>query len=383
MNKGLKIFILAGEKSGDELGGDLLKSLTLKYKNLTVLGVGGPKMLEQGLKPIFDMNLIALMGIFELFIKIPKILKLLKFSEKKIIEFNPDILITIDAPGFNLRLQNKIKHLNIKQVHYVAPSVWAWKSYRAKKIAKYLDLLLVLFPFEKEYFTKYNLKTVFIGHPLTKYENYNSSLFKSDKSLLSKSIKKIALLPGSRKSEIYKLLPIFIKSAQLLKKKHKNIKFYILTLEDYKEYILSAFDNKNLDVYITDKVEEKYDIYTNVDFALCTSGTVTMEVAKASTPMLVVYKLNYLTWWIVKLMVKVNTATIINIIIGKNVIPELFQNKVNSQNIYRIIDSYLKDDDLRNNQIKYLKKAISKMSSNYKSPNFTAAEAIYELLDNK
>ena len=383
MNNTLLIFSVAGEKSGDELGGNLLKSLRLKFTSIEILGVGGPKMLKQGLIPIFEMNLISLMGIFEIATKIPKILKLLRLSEKRIKEFNPDILLTIDSPGFNLRLQNKIKHLDILQIHYVAPSVWAWKSYRAKKIAKYLDLLFVLFPFEKEYFTKFKLHTVFIGHPLTIDENYNLNLFNSHESLLNKNIKKVALLPGSRKSEINKLLPVFIKSAQLLNKKHKNIKFYIVTLTEFKQYIFNAFDKADLDFYVTDKSQEKYNIYAEVDFALCASGTVTMELARASTPMLVAYKLNYLTWWIVKLMAKVKTATILNIIIGSNVIPELFQAKVTPKNIFDIVDRYLTDDKLKNYQINYLKEAIKKMSSNNKNPHMIAVETIDKLINKK
>ena len=219
MVKKFRIFVVAGEKSGDELGGDLLQHLKLVYNDLEILGVGGPKMISKGLTPIFDMKLISIMGITEIVTKVPRIFNLLGLTEKKIKDYNPDVLITIDSPGFNFRLQNRIKGLNIKRVHYVAPSVWAWKSYRAKKIANYLDLLLVLYPFEKKFFTKFGLETVFVGHPIAFDEKYYLNKYKCEKSLLDKNIKKVALLPGSRMSEITKLLPIFIDTALMLRKK--------------------------------------------------------------------------------------------------------------------------------------------------------------------
>ena len=290
-------------------------------------------------------------------------------------------MLTIDAPGFNFRLQSRVRNLNLKQVHYVAPSVWAWKSYRAKKISYYLDLLLVLYPFEKNFFTQHGLKTVFVGHPIAFDEKYYINEFKCEKSLLDKKIKKVALLPGSRLSEINKLLPIFIESALMLKEKNKNIKFYIVTLSEYKNNIIKMFEQKQLDYYVTDKEDEKYNIYSKVDFALCASGTVTMELAKALTPMLVVYKLNFLTWLIVKLLVKVKTATILNIVLGKNIIPELFQSDVSSKKIFTIINNYLNDNKLKNNQIEQLRIGINKIKNLNRDPSSLAVSSIIEVLN--
>ena len=219
MKKNIRIFIIAGEKSGDELGGALIHELKKIYNNIEFLGIGGNKMISQGLNSIINIKLLSIMGITEVLLKIPRILKLLKFTEKEILKFKPDILITIDSPGFNLRLQNKLKDKDMKRVHYVAPSVWAWKSYRAKQMSKYLDLLLVLFPFEKKFFIKEGLSTVFVGHPIAYDNQYLRNEFYNEKSLNNKSILKIALLPGSRLSEIKKLFPIFIETAKMLRKK--------------------------------------------------------------------------------------------------------------------------------------------------------------------
>ena len=162
------IFIIAGEISGDQLGGILLKKLKTSNNSLHFYGIGGKNLLELGLKPIFSMEKISLMGLIEVLPKIPELLSLIKLTVNKIIDIKPDLIITIDAPGFNFRILKKLKQLNVNipNIHVVAPTVWAWKANRAKKIASYVDNLFVLYPFEKKYFTPHGLKTFFIGHPL-------------------------------------------------------------------------------------------------------------------------------------------------------------------------------------------------------------------------
>ena len=380
-DKKFKIFIMAGELSGDILGEGLINQLKkLSQNKIEIYGVGGAKMIAQGLKPIFNIKSLSIMGIFEVLLKIPSILMLLKLAKNKIIEINPDIVITIDAPGFNLRLQNSIKDLKIKQIHYVAPSVWAWKSYRAKKIAKFLDHLLVLFPFEKNLFLKEGLNTTFVGHPIAFDNKFINNKYYTEKSLNNKAITKIAMLPGSRLGEIEKLMPVFIKSAILLNKDYKSIKFYVVTLKEYRNKIRGYFAKTNLDYYVTDNHEEKYNIYSKVNFVLCASGTVTIEVAKASTAMLVVYKLNFITWLIVRAMVKIKTATILNIISKDNIIPELFQKEVNETNIHGIIKKYIENSKLRNKQINKLNIAVNKLKNGDTYPSYIAAKSVLNYL---
>ena len=376
-NKKLKIFIIAGELSGDNLGEGLLYELKkLTSNNIEIYGVGGEKMISQGLKPIFDIKHLAIMGIFEVITKIPKIIKLLKLTKRKIIEIKPDIVITIDAPGFNFRLQKSIKNLNLKRIHYVAPSVWAWKSYRAKKISKILDHLLVLYPFEKEYFTVHGLNTTFTGHPIAFDNKYRSNNYYFESSLKSKSILKIGILPGSRISEIEKLLPILIKSASIINNNYDKVRFYIIAAKGYKNNISKYFIDTDLDYYITDDQNEKYNIFANIDFVLCASGTVTIELARALAPMLVLYKLNYITWLIVKKLAKVKTATILNIILKENFIPELFQNDVDENKIYKITKNFIDDINLRKNQIIKLKDSVNKLKNMNGNPNYIAATEI-------
>jgi len=376
-NKKLKIFMIAGELSGDNLGEGLLYELKkLTSNNIEIYGVGGEKMISQGLKPIFDIKHLAIMGIFEVITKIPKIFKLLKLAKRKIIEIRPDIVITIDAPGFNFRLQKSIKNLNLKRIHYVAPSVWAWKSYRAKKISKILDHLLVLYPFEKEYFTVHGLKTTFTGHPIAFDNKYTSNDYYFESSLKSKSILKIGILPGSRASEIEKLLPVLIKTASLINKNYDKVRFYVVTTKSYKNNISKHFNDASLDYYVTDDQKEKYNIFSNIDFVLCASGTVTIELARSLTPMLVLYKLNYITWYIVKKLAKVKTATILNIILKENFIPELFQKDVQEDKIYKITKNFIDNNKIRNKQITKLNDSVNMLKNMNGKPNYIAATEI-------
>lgn len=377
----LAIFIIAGELSGDNLGEGLLKHLkSITNNNIEIYGVGGKKMIAQGLNPIFDIKNLSIMGIFEVITKIPKILKLLALTKRKIIEINPDVVITIDSPGFSFRLQKSIKELNVKRIHYVAPSVWAWKSYRAKKISKFIDHLFVLYPFEKEYFTIHGLSTTFSGHPIAFEKKYSKNNYYFDNSLKDKSLLKIGILPGSRLSEIKKLLPIFLKSALLVKKHYTEVKFFILAAQGFKENIVNLFDKAELDYYITDNQDEKFNLFSNIDFALCASGTVTIELAKARTPMLVLYKLNYITWCIVKSLAKVKTATILNIVLKENFIPELFQNDVNEENIFKILKDYIDNKNIRQDQIKKLSKGINQLKNIHGDPSYIVAKDILQLL---
>ena len=188
MHSRKKIFVIAGEISGDQIGGLILRNIK-KNNNIELYGVGGKNLLKLGLKPIFNMNRISLMGLIEIIPRIPELLYLINLTIRKIIEIKPDLIITIDAPGFNFRILKKIKELNLKlqNIHIVAPTVWAWKANRAKKIAYYVNNLFVLFPFEKKYFTPHGIKTHFIGHPLIE-------IIKNKKKKIKKNIYQYSLV---------------------------------------------------------------------------------------------------------------------------------------------------------------------------------------------
>jgi len=232
------IYLVAGEASGDILGSRLIKALKEKIPDCTISGIGGPLMIGQGLKSLFPMQELSIMGILEIVPHIPRILRRLYETKQDILLKKPDLVITIDAKGFSFRLAKSLRKYGFPFVHYTAPSVWAWRPKRAEQIAHFLDHLLVLFPFEPPYFKKVGLPTTFVGHPLTE-ENFDLSKreFYRKKFSLTKDEKLICLLPGSRTREIHSLLPTFIETLQNLKKKIKNFHIIIPTFPHFKMHI--------------------------------------------------------------------------------------------------------------------------------------------------
>ena len=380
----LKIYMIAGEDSGDLIGSGLMKELKkISNQPIRFLGIGGIKMKEEGLEEIFEMSKLSIMGIFEVLGSIFKFLNLIKITKNSIFSSKPDILITIDSPGFNLRIQKATSSMkNLKRIHYVAPSVWAWKSYRAKEMSRFLDLLLVLFPFEKKYFSSEGLDTKFVGHAVL-YDIIKNN--KLNKNLNIKQLDlnnlKIVLLPGSRKNEIKKILPVLIKVSEELSVHFKNIKFFIVTQKLHKEYIETKLSSSNISYNLTDDSNKKYEIYSKVDLALCASGTVSLELACLSTPMIVVYKMNWVTYLIVKSMVKINTVSIVNIILEKNIIPEYLQYNASVKNLVNASKNLILNRNLRDEQIKGFKIALEDVINIAENPSYLAARAILKNKD--
>jgi len=297
----MKVVIIATEPSGDYLGSKLIKSLK-SSQNMKIYGVGGDLMESEGLKSWVKITNFNAIGIYEVLLKIFKFFKLFKFIEKKIRLLNPDFVITIDSPSFNYRLVKKIQDLrsNTKFFHYVAPTVWAWKSYRAKIFSKYYDRIFTLFNFEPKYFTKYGLKSEFVGHQI---------FFKHQKILKKKKI--ITFLPGSRTSEIInnmkKLKYVIEKSIR----EFNGFKFYILTFKENEKLIKRFISNDYIEVIHDSKKKEK--IMRNSFLALAASGSVTLELIKYQTPFIVFYETHWITKLFIKSLVKVKFASIINI----------------------------------------------------------------------
>ena len=322
-----KIFIIAGEVSGDQLGGILLGKLKKSNKAIIYYGIGGKKLSELGLKSIFPISKISLMGLIEIIPKVPELLFLIKFTVNKIIEIQPDLIITIDAPGFNFRVLKKLKKLNvgIPNIHIVAPTVWAWKANRAKKISNYINNLFVLFPFEKKYFTPHGIKTYFIGHPLV--ETIKSSKISNSE----KKKKYISIFPGSRKNEIQYHLDLILES--LLEYNSRFI-FVIVAAENQLPLIeekIIKYKNK-LDIEIV--LNSHKEIIFNKSFvAVAVSGTITLELALYKVPFITVYRLNYLSYLFLKSIVFAKYITLVNIIFNKAIVPELIQNQFNKDNI--------------------------------------------------
>ena len=346
-----KIFILTGEPSGDKLASSVISKLKENNSDIEYSCVGGTHLNSLGIKSIYDLKEITYIGFTSVLLNIFKIKKKINETVNKIIEFKPDILFSVDSPDFTLRVAEKIKKINpnIKTIHYVAPQVWVWRESRVKKFKKFLDHILLLFNFENKYFDKENIKNTFVGHPLLE----KTIKSKTDLSnLISKDQKIISLFAGSRSSETSILLPILLDFINLMNDKFNDYLFVFHATEENKNYINDNIKTINADnIQVISDENIKSQILSNSVFAVSKSGTVSLEICNAKIPSIVIYKMNFLNFMIVKFLVKIKYANIINIINNKEVIPELIQNECNSKEIFKSVVYFLKNPDLMDKQI--------------------------------
>ena len=346
-----KIFILTGEPSGDKLASTVVSKLKENNSDIEYSCVGGTHLNSLGIKSIYDLKEITYIGFTSVLLNIFKIKKKINETVNKIIEFKPDILFSVDSPDFTLRVAEKVKKINpnIKTIHYVAPQVWVWREGRVKKFKKFLDHILLLFNFEKKYFDKENINNTFVGHPLLE----KSIKSKTDLSnLIPKDKKIISLYAGSRSSETSILLPILIDFIKLMNNKFNDYLFVFHATEENKNYINDNIKTSNLDnIQVISEENIKSQILSNSVFAVSKSGTVSLEICNAKIPSIIIYKMNFLNFMIVKFLIKIKYANIINIINNKEVIPELIQNECNSKEIFKSVVYFLKNPDLMDKQI--------------------------------
>ena len=369
------IFIIAGEVSGDQLGGILLRKLKTNNDPIHFCGIGGKNLIELGLKPIFSMEKISLMGLIEVVPKIPELLYLIKLTISKIVDIKPDIIITIDAPGFNFRILKRLKELNVNipNIHVVAPTVWAWKANRAKKIASYVDNLFVLYPFEKKYFKPHGIKTYFIGHPLV--ETINKS-----KNLLNKRKKKyISIFPGSRKNEINLHLDLILNS---LCDYNAKFTFVIVAVESQLSLIENILEKYKSKLEIDIVLNSHKEIIFNKSFlAIAVSGTITLELALHKVPFITVYRLNFLSYFLLKKIVFAKYITLVNIIFDKAIVPELIQSQCNQDNIRNKLNFLIKDEKGSKLQLKKFGNLENMLKNKNVKPSAYATKIIKNILN--
>ena len=368
-----KVFILTGEPSGDKLASTVISKLMIQNPNVEYLSVGGTHIKKLGIQSIFDLNEITYLGFTSVLLNIFKIRNRINKTVDEIIKFNPDILFSVDSPDFTLRVAERVKKINnnIKTIHYVAPQVWVWRKNRVKKIKKFIDHILLLFNFEKKYFDQENIKTTFVGHPLIeKNENVKTDL----NDLISKDKKIISIFPGSRKSEINILLPILLDFIKLMNKKKNIYSFVFHTTDENKDSIINKInstDLNNVDVVSDENI--KSQILSDSIFAVSKSGTVSLQISSANVPSIIIYKLSYINFMIFKLLVNVKFANIINIINGREVIPELLQNECNAREIFKTVIYFLKNPNLIEKQLSDCNKTLEGIKSKTSSSNESAS----------
>lgn len=346
-----KVFIIAGEPSGDYLGSRLIKDLKgLMSSKLDVYGIGGELMKSAGMKMFFNMAEITLIGVWEVIPKLLKMNKLINQTVDAILKYSPDVLVTIDSSGFTHRVARRLKKKTdaIPVVHYVAPPVWAWRPWRARGMHKFIDLLLTLFPFEPKYFEKYGLKSQFVGHPLAKDQTLaeptldEKQRFERKYHFASSSIN-ICFLPGSRTSEIEHHMPIFNKAVRILRSKYDGVNVIIPTLQEKVELVNRYSENMEYSI-ITDRREKALAMYSS-NIAIAASGSITLELAITKTPSVIIYKTSAVTAFIVRMLMKINMVSIVNILLKEKVIPELIQDECLPENIVNAIESLISSRD--------------------------------------
>jgi len=370
-----KIFILTGEPSGDKLASKVISQLQKSFANIEFLSVGGENLKLLGINSIFDQREITYLGFTKVLLNLFKIKKKIAEATKKILEFRPDILFSVDSPDFTLRVAERVKKINpkIKVIHYVAPQVWVWRENRIKKFKKFVDHFLLLFNFEKKYFENENIKSSFVGHALLESNN-NSKI--DIKNIMPENKDIISIFPGSRLFEINNLMPILIDFIMLANKKYTNCSFIFHGMDSNKILINDYLNKSNLincSVISDEKI--KNNVLNHSKFAIAKSGTISLEICNANIPSIIIYKLNYINYFIMKLLVKVKFANIINIINNKEVIPELLQSKCKSINIYNQFDNFLSNPKLIDEQKKYYKHALKEIK-----PDISASKKASEIL---
>ena len=368
-----KIFIITGEPSGDKLASSVISKLKVAEPNIEYLSVGGTHLNSLGIKSIFDLKEITYIGFTSVLLNIFKIRNRINKTVDEIIKFNPNILFSVDSPDFTLRVAERVKKINnnIKTVHYVAPQVWIWRQGRVKKIKKFIDHILLLFNFEKKYFDKENITNSFVGHPLlekqTKSKIDLSNMFFKDKKIIS-------IFPGSRSSEIKVLMPILIEFVKLMNEKYDDYLFVFHATEENKYNINDKLKNSNLNnTEVISDENIKSEILSISVFAVSKSGTVSLEICNANVPSIIIYKTNFLNFMIIKLLVKIKFANIINIINNKEVIPELLQKECNPKEIFRSVTYFLKNPILMDRQIDDYKKTLDEIRSKTSSTGEASA----------
>ena len=334
----MKVYLVAGEPSGDKLGAALMAELkNFATFDLDISGVGGPLMEDQGLASLFPIDDIAVIGIGEILAKYNFLKERINNTVDDILRLKPDVLITIDAPEFSLRVARMVrKQIFVNTIHYVAPTVWAWRPKRAKKMSNYIDHILALFPFEPPYMKREGISCDFVGHPVADEKLPDRRLVNKFRKQykINENDTLVAFLPGSRHSEVSRLMPIFNTVSSDLTSQRSNIKIVIVaapTVKKLLEEILKKWASNVILVTNDDLSNNEFQklkriVFASCDIALAASGTVSLELASTKTPMVIAYDMGFLSKIVFRLFIRVNSVNLVNLISNQVTIPEFIGN---------------------------------------------------------
>ncbi|HIF9358733.1 TPA: lipid-A-disaccharide synthase [Photobacterium damselae] len=347
MTKPLRIGIVAGEISGDILGAGFIEAVKAQYPDAEFVGIAGPRMQAAGCQALFDMEELAVMGIVEVLGRLPRLFKIKAELVRYFTDNPPDVFVGIDAPDFNLRLERDLKDHGIKTVHYVSPSVWAWRQKRIFKIEKATNLVLAFLPFEKAFYDKFNVPCEFIGHTMADAIPLETDKLAARQLLnLDPNQRYLAVLPGSRGGEMELIAPPFIETCRLLKQQHPDLGFVVaLVNQKRREQFEQAWQSiaPELDFVLVDDTARNVMIAS--DAVLLASGTVALECMLVKRPMVVGYKVKPLTAWLAKRMLKTKYVSLPNILADKELVPELLQEECEPVKLAEQVNRFLAQDN--------------------------------------
>lgn len=368
-----RVMFVAGEASGDQHGAEIIKQLS--HREYQCFGIGGKRMQQAGMTLLFDAAQIAVVGFIEVIKHFPAIRKAWKIAKHTIQERKPDLIVLIDYPGFNLRLAQYAKQQGIKVLYYISPQVWAWRQKRVHKIKRCVDHMAVIFPFEVNFYQKAGVPVSFVGSPLVEQVQSCGSQQAAQQQLkLPATFTYVGLLPGSRHSEIQRLLPTMVETAQQLKKHHPNIRFLLpiastLKISDIEPYLADIKQD------ITLVEDSTYAAIEASDAVICSSGTATLETALLQVPLVVIYKTSALTFWLAKRLICIKNIALCNIVAGQKIVQEYLQQEANADNLQTEIDKLLTNDGYR----AQVRKALSQVKDKLGQPG--AADKVVTLIE--
>jgi lipid-A-disaccharide synthase len=380
MKKNLRVAMIAGEASGDTLGAGLINAMHQIHPAIEFEGIGGPLMIKNGFRSHYPMEKLSVMGLFEVVKHLPEILSIRKKIIHYLLANPPDVFIGIDSPDFCLPVERRLKDKGIKTVHYVSPTIWGWREKRIIKIKRAADLVLCLFPFEPDYYTRYQAEAEFIGHTLADQLPLDCNLTEARKAMnLPIEATLVAILPGSRRSEVERLGHVFFQAARQLAKNHSHVQFLVpcasAGLRDLIEQQLQEFSDLEIKLYDG----QSRAVMAASDMVVMASGTATLEAMLLKKPMVVGYKLSYLTWNVVRRMVKTKWASLPNILAQETLVPEFLQDDATPNNIAQALLTYLKHPET----FEPLKESFDTIHRQLqKNADLTAARAIFQKIGN-
>jgi lipid-A-disaccharide synthase len=378
-----RIWLVAGEASGDVLGARLITALRARRPDLEFRGIGGPRMLAAGLPAsLFPLADLAVMGLAEVLPRIRTLGRRLDTAVADIKDTRPDLVITIDSPGFCLRLLKRIKPLGLKRVHYVAPQVWAWREKRVAEFPGLWDRLLCLLPFEEEFFARHNIPVRFVGHPvLQSGANHGIAARFRARYDIAPDAPVLILMPGSRRNEAPRLLPVFGKTLALLAKDFPNLVPVIPSSPVVEQTIHRAVATWPVKPLILTGLYDKHDAYAAAGAALTKSGTSTLELALAGVPMAVTYRVNPITAALARRLIKVPYVAMVNLLAGRALVPELLQSDCAPAKLAATVTTLLTDAATAAQQRAGFGEVIASLKAPDGEPDDAAARAVLEVID--